>query len=230
MILRMTLGRAARSRSRRATHWQRCGSAQKVSAASSRHDGAIDQHLQPEVREGVGDHARHAPTSRPRTGAAAQRLVERRQRLGPLGRGHLQHAAEQAGLGPPPQQHVRRPRASARKASPTRTGRSGLAARAGSALSMPLRSGRRSRPAAGTSGTRGAWACRRWRRGPSAPGRNRRRAWPASACAASRLISGLAAGSGCLHREQPRHHPLDVAVDRRRARAPKAMAAMAAAV
>ena len=35
MILRITLGSAARSRSRRATHWQRCGSAQKVSDASA---------------------------------------------------------------------------------------------------------------------------------------------------------------------------------------------------
>ena len=35
MILRITLGSAARSRSRRATQWQRCGSAQKVSVASA---------------------------------------------------------------------------------------------------------------------------------------------------------------------------------------------------
>ena len=35
MILRITEGSAARSRSRRATHWQRCGSAQNVSVVSA---------------------------------------------------------------------------------------------------------------------------------------------------------------------------------------------------
>ena len=62
-------------------------------------------------------------------------------------------------------------------------------------------------------------ACRCWRRDPSSPARNRRRAAPASAWRRGASISDLAAGSGCRHGEQPRDHALDVAVDRRRARA-----------
>ena len=62
------------------------------------------------------------------------------------------------------------------------------------------------------------WASRSWRRDPSAPARNRRRGAAAAMTSASCLMTGLAAGNYVLDGEQPRHHALDIAVDRHRGR------------
>ena len=125
MILRITLGSAARSRSRRGDPRQRCGSAQKVSEASAGTQRAVDQQLQLEVREGVADHARHRPPLRPHR-RRAQRLVRRAAASRPS-RSRAPPACRRAARPPGAAAAARAPSSrSARKASPTRTGRSGL--------------------------------------------------------------------------------------------------------
>ncbi len=132
----------------------------------------------------------------------------------PLRCRHLGHAAEQALRRPRAHQHepVGAPhhegcaaaqppfplRRLERKASPDRRARAPRTAPS---------TGRARRPVSS--------ACRWWRRGPSAPARSRRCARPGPLPAVNARISGLAAGSSRSTCEQPRHHPLDIAVDRR---------------
>ena len=225
MILRITLGSATRSRSRRGTHSQRCGSAQKVSAASA-DQRAIDQRLELEVGEGVAHHARHRPPLRPHR-RSPHRLVERGQRLRPFGGGHLQHAAEQPRLRAPPEQHGS-VLAQGQEGEPDAHGPLGPRRPRRQRALEPARKPR-NRPAAGTSGRRGACGVHRlaprsisaWAKSPA------RRA--GVSVAASRLISGLAAGSG-VATANSRATTRSMLPSTGVARAPKAMAAIAAAV
>ena len=167
------------------------------------------------MREDVAHDARAGAASAPRAGASSMAPGGLVIRLPGAGR-HLGHAAEQA---------LRRAGAQQDRA----VGAHGHEGRA--AAQWPLRlllllagsvscSARRRAPGRAPSRGRGRRpgrfgvqivaprsiiACAK------SPGRSRRHQRPASA-----RISGLASGSGVLDREEPRHHPLDIAVDRRR--------------
>ena len=101
-----------------------------------------------------------------------------------------------------------------------RTRRRGAAALALGRLARELSPDRRARRAAqrsrstDTGAGRLSSACRWWRRGPSAPARNRRRAASGASPSARRVKPRLGGRQRLLDREQPRHHPLDIAVDR----------------
>ena len=228
MTLRMTLGTAAAARSRRATHWQRSGSAQKVEARIGRHQRAVDDDLQPEVREDVHDRARHRPPVGAH-GRGAQRFLGRRQQIAPRRAGHLEHAAEQARLGALAQQHVAVLAQGDEGEADALRALGAFAGAAAATRRCRARAAAQSLLHAGTRGTTDAAACRCRRRDPSSPARSRRRARAGVSVAARRFNSGLAAGSGwrtANRRATTRSMLPSTGV----ADSPKAMAAMAAAV
>ena len=153
-------------------------------------------------------------------GARASASVGPPGRGAPVGAGQLRHAAQQPCRRTAAQQHVAAA-SSSQKCTPWRSGRSGFAARRGSSAAMPARRpaqsaihGHSAQAGAGRGADRGAEIEQRL--GEIAPAAPR-----ASGSAPSR-VGQLAATSAWrpamarVHREQPRHHPLDVAVHRHR--------------
>ena len=213
MTLRMTLGTADGGEIAARDPLAALGLGPEGQARIGRHQRAIDDDLQPEVREDVHDRAGH----RPPVGAhrrRAQRLLGRRQQIAPHRAGHLEHAAEQARLGALAQQHV----------AVLAQGDEGEAdaLRALGALQPQrqrrgdaLRARRRNRDCTGQTRHDG-------RRGVQMPAPRSIIACAKSparrggvSVAARRFNSGFAAGQRLAHGEQARDHALDVAVDRR---------------
>ena len=159
--------------------------------------------------EGVADLAEVAPVGGEGGARLRRALAPRCRRAG--------RACRRAGPRPGGSRPARLPSSrSASQAVPCRTGFAAFSARRGSSAATPARRAAQAR-ARGRCRRRARAACRRWRRDPSPPGRSRRGAPPASAPSASARSRGFAAGSGASTRGEPRHHPLDVAVDDDRA-------------
>ncbi len=229
MILRMTLGSAARVEV--AAGDPLAAARHRPQAVKRRvggHDGAVDERLQPEVRERVRRRRPAPPASRPRTGAV-------RSASSSGGRASA-HSVEGTSSMPPSSPASGRRRSSTRAVLAQRHERQRQAQR-------PLRLGgthRQQRRDAlgprgapgrrrGTRGRTAASACRWWRRGPSGPGRGRRRAAPASALRQAPQLR-LRRGQRRLRRANRRATTRSMLPSTGVAGAPKAMAAMAAAV
>ena len=102
------------------------------------------------------------------------------------------------------------------KATPWRSGRAAFGTRRRQLFGDAARRGRGMHRVHGQSKQCGRAACRSWRRDPSSPARNRRRAPRATSCAAAARMLGLGRRQRRLQGEEPRHHALDIAVDRDR--------------